>query len=294
VLIGVGNGDFLPERRYPSGGYTPTALGGADLDDDGDIDLVVMNHGAGASAGNLSILAGNGDGTFAIRQPFTAGTLLSDFEIAELTGDGRLDLAVVDEGNYPTEPAELSILPGTAGLTFGPRSVVGQGLTFSSVAAGDLDGDGDTDLATADEGDMRFDGVVDFGHARVFLNNGSGGFLASPPMRAGVWSYEVEIQELNGDGIPEVLLRNFDSDDVAIFPGRGDGTYGPAERYALFRQPLLLVRPFDGDSRPDLIVFTSEGVGAYLNVGSILPQLCAPQGPASVSGGCPTPDSGIL
>src|SRR5262249_53561678 len=107
---------------------------------DGKRDLA----GANASSNNVSVLLGNGSGTFGTATNFAAGTLPRSVAIADLNGDGKLDLAVANQTS-----ANVSVLLGNGDGTFGAAINFAAGVDPRSVAIGDLDGVGGLALAVA-------------------------------------------------------------------------------------------------------------------------------------------------
>ena len=93
VLLGNGDGTFRPRRDFPSG-KLPVGIVVADFDLDGVRDLAVVS---GLSQKNtVSVLLGNGDGTFQPPIAFAGGTGPGAIVTADWNGDGRADLAVTD------------------------------------------------------------------------------------------------------------------------------------------------------------------------------------------------------
>ena len=92
VLLGAGDGTFLPGVKYQTG-PGPLALGLADLNGDGHLDIITANYGDGT----LSLLLGNGNGTFQPQLIFPAGGA-GQFGAADLNGDGKIDLISADGG----------------------------------------------------------------------------------------------------------------------------------------------------------------------------------------------------
>ena len=115
--------------------------------------------------GSLYLLLGNGDGTFQSPVPYTAAEFLSPISLVagDFNGDGRLDLALIDDGNQDfggTVPASVDVLLGNGDGTFqAPRRYVVGGDPLDLVA-GDFTGDGKLDLAFASD----FTNVI-IGHA---------------------------------------------------------------------------------------------------------------------------------
>ena len=153
VLATITGADFLPGKGDGTFG-TPVPLNtssfafqtqviAGDFNRDGILDLAVSN--SGPSGGTISILLGNGDGTFQpqidIPDPSSPGQLIA----ADFNGDGKLDLAALNIFN-PT----ISIFLGNGDGTFGPAVNYAAGMSPSMMAAGDFNGDGVVDFAITD------------------------------------------------------------------------------------------------------------------------------------------------
>ena len=177
-----------------------TLLG--DFNNDGKLDLAATN----GNANTLSVLLGNGDGTF---QPQTAYDA-QDAPIAIVSGDfnrdGNLDLAVGDNG-----VATISVYLGNGDGTFLPQQTYTVGNSPLSIAAGDFDGDGWLDLAVMDRNDHN---------VTVLLGQGDGTFQVKrtvceespcPPLTfpIGQSGQAIATADFNGDGAMD--LANFSS-----------------------------------------------------------------------------------
>src|SRR5205085_1260194 len=133
----------------------------ADLNADGAPDLLVVNKG---DPGSVSVLLGHGDGTFQRQNAIPAGLRPVAVAVADLNGDGRLDLAVANELR-----GELSVLAGHGDGTFAAAQTVAASPAPSAITATDLNGDGMPDLVIANS----FGGTIS-----VLLN--FNGVLAAP------------------------------------------------------------------------------------------------------------------
>jgi hypothetical protein len=151
ILLGSGNGTFQAAIDYPTGSNSSSVAVG-DFNGDGELDLAVANSDIGNfSQGNVSILLGNGDGTFKAAVNYSTGFNSSSVVVGDFNGDGKLDLAVPDAdvgGNFSA--ASVMILLGNGDGTFQPNVDYAAGSNPSSVAVGDFNGDGRLDMVAAD------------------------------------------------------------------------------------------------------------------------------------------------
>ncbi|UCD95601.1 MAG: VCBS repeat-containing protein, partial [Candidatus Zixiibacteriota bacterium] len=145
VLLNNGDGTYAPFSSYPTGSY-PLSISGADLDGDGDMDLVTTNY----FTMDVSILLNNGNGTFAAHTDYSISTSPYSVVGADLDGDGDLDLATAN-----AEAPFVSVLMNNGNGTFAANVNYSVNNFPISIVAGDLDGDGDLDLATADIGPIH-------------------------------------------------------------------------------------------------------------------------------------------
>ena len=144
VFLNNGDGTFAPKVDYPAGS-SPSSVFSADLDGDGDSDLAVANF----DSDNMSVLLNNGDGTFAPKVDYIAGDAPRWIFGADLDGDLDNDLAVANEFSN-----SVSVLLNNSDGTFADSTRVDYSLGFNptSVFSADIDGDGDNDLAVANDG----------------------------------------------------------------------------------------------------------------------------------------------
>ena len=252
-----GNPLFLPAVGYDSGGNdnydAPRAAAVADVNGDGKPDIVVANY----NSGTVSVLLGNGDGTFQPTVVYNLGGYNPNgLVIADVNGDGKPDLVVWGSWNSPG----VAVLLGSGDGTFLPAVTydVGAGPAFD-VAIADVNGDGKPDLIVA----VWYTPTDSYGYVAVLLGNGDGTFLPAATYRAGLGPNSVAAADVNGDGIPDLLVANSGpaSNTVSVLLGNGDGTFQPAVSYGSGGSlpQSIAVADVNGDNKPDLIVANLGG-----------------------------------
>jgi uncharacterized protein (TIGR03437 family) len=243
VTVGVlQNGAFsLTNYPVPDGAAT---VASADFNNDGNVDLAVVYTGTfnttGQTTGGVAILLGNGDGTFQKAVNYPAGMNALHVAIADLNGDGKLDLAVAaDSGN------NLTILLGNGDGTFRAGSTITVGRNPAAVIAADFNRDGKLDLATANE-----DGTVS-----ILLGNNDGMFQAPQNFPAGSDCAFLAAGDFNKDGKLDLAVTNFDGSLIAVLLGKGDGTFGTPAIYSATSNPTgLILTDFNHDGNLDIVI----------------------------------------
>jgi hypothetical protein len=255
-------------------GVRPRFVAVGDFNGDGRQDLAVANQ----LSANVSILLGNGNGTFGTATNFGAGSAPSSVAVGDFNGDGRQDLAVANQGS-----ATVSILLGNGDGTFGTATNFGVGFIPFSVAVGDFNGDGSQDLVVANQGSAN---------VSILLGNGNGTFGAATNFGVGSAPSSVAVGDFNGDGRQDLAVANQGSATVSILLGSGNGTFGAATNFGVGFAPLsVAVGDFNGDGRQDLAVVNqgSATVSVLLGNGNgtfgAATNFAAATGPLSVAVG---------
>jgi len=143
ILLSNGDGTFQNHVEYPTG-PTPDAVTVGDFNGDGPLDLVTAS-GTYLTNNTVSVLLGNGDGTFQPNVDYITGTAPSFAALGDFNGDGRVDMAVVNATSNT-----VSILLGNGDGAFQPRIDFPAPIGANGIAAGDFNGDGRLDLVVAD------------------------------------------------------------------------------------------------------------------------------------------------
>jgi hypothetical protein len=115
VLLGNGDGTFATQVTYAVG-TNPVSVATGDFNQDGITDLVVTNEGASGAGTTVSVLLGNGNGTFQAAKPYTTGSGPYSVAVGDFNGDGLPDLAVTNFGNAGVGTT-LSVLLGSVTQT---------------------------------------------------------------------------------------------------------------------------------------------------------------------------------
>ena len=254
---------FTPPRDFTVG-PNPEWVAVGDFNRDGIQDLAVANSGrASGSAGSVSVLLGNGDGTFQTARDFPAHLNPAGVAVGDFNGDGIEDLVTA---NYNSD--DVSVLLGNGDGTFGPplNIPVGAGSTPNFVAVGDFNRDGRADLAVANYGGGSSSTAVG-----VLLGNGNGTFQAPVALTTGRYPLWVEVGDLNGDGLQDLAVANFSADvaSVSVLLGNGDGTFQAARNTPVHGAACVAVGDFNGDGVQDLAVidYYSGNVAVLLGNG---------------------------
>ena len=284
VQLGDGQGGLLPGTFLPVPGRPDyTAVG--DLDEDGAPDVVTSN----AQSDNLSVLLGDGRGGFGPPTPTSFVGTVNELGLADFDGDGHLDVlaassasVVLFKGNGAGSITKVSVSTGhpAGGMTEvdladidhdGDPDVVGDidagvtvwrgngGTGFQSVVTypypgtpqdavfADVDLDGHQDIvATNLEGTFT-----------VLLGDGAGGF--GPPLvqsgGSGQESRSLDVGDVSGDGLPDVVLSRDSQNRVFVLLGDGTGSFSlESAGYVMGDHPWpIAVVDTDGDHRPDVL-----------------------------------------
>jgi|CZKY01.1.fsa_nt_gi hypothetical protein len=238
-------------------GVDPTAIVVADFNNDGKADLAVLNLSQPDAScypvygyGTISILLGNGDGTFSNKStlcfPGGPGTVTGPQLVAgDFNGDGKTDLVASFTLYGNTSPI---IFLGNGDGTFASGQSVGfGGFSTGTFVTGDFNRDGKLDLALSADA-LGFDGIF------VFFGEGDGtlgqGFVFGP-MDVYSWS-PLATGDFNNDGILDLAVMT--SQSVAILLGNGDGWFSLAPSQPDVNPGGMIVGDFNGDGILDLIV----------------------------------------
>jgi hypothetical protein len=275
MFLGNGTGDdgdgTFTAGAVAAGGSTTRGIVAADFDEDGLLDVALVNGGSNT----ISVFRGLGNGTLQAGVTYAVGSSPSRAFVGDFNEDGIWDLAVTNNVSDT-----ISILRGQGSGGKGN----GAFLAASSFSAGDAP------LGLAG-GDFNDDGVIDLAVAAnnsavgvsVLLGNGAGGigngtFAAPVSHPFGSTARDVGVADMNGDGIADLLASAGSGDGVAVFFGSGSGGLGDGAFVYGKTVPgddfpnQMVVGDFAEDGRPDCLA-------TFNNTNSVLlyESVCSPQ-----------------
>jgi hypothetical protein len=273
VLLGNGDGTFLPVVEYASGGLYADSVAIAQLRGPGHpLDIIVANCGSSSQvncvdssgSGDVSVLLGNGDGTFNTAVSYSLGASgATSVAVADVNGDGKLDLIVATGSNAA---GLVGVLFGNGDGTFQTEATYSSGgLSPLALAVADLNGDGKPDVVVSNQ---WADDTDSNSNVSVLLNDGTGKFpTAMSNLTGGFYPDSIAIADVNRDGKPDLVVANSSvgSDgglgNVGVLLGKGDGTFQPVAAYdsGAYGAAAVAVADVNGDGKLDIVVANCSG-----------------------------------
>jgi uncharacterized repeat protein (TIGR01451 family) len=234
-------------------GSGPAGFVTGDFNGDGKIDLAVAN----SNAGTVSILLGNGNGTFTAQPTVNAGAGANWIVTGDFNEDGKLDLAVANSGSNT-----VSILLGNGDGTFTLHSSPATGVSPFAIAAGDFNADGHLDLAVTNASSNT---------VTILLGNGTGAFAAAASPAVGSRPQVLVVGDFNEDGKLDLAVANESSNSVSMLLGNGDGTFQAQTSTAVGGSgfPIGLISgDFNNDTHLDVAAVNAADVAILLGNGA--------------------------
>ena len=239
VLLGNNAGTFDPQLSEYALGEGAVDLALIDVNNDNQLDIVSLhipadpNSGGGggpvafafsAQAANsaapdevsVSVLLGNGDGSFATAQSFGTGVVpaseaesyLQRLTLGDIDGDGNVDLLTPD-----SQASSIALFLGNGDGSFGSRLSTPTSTAPTALVSGDINGDGQLDLVSVNGasnggGGYGSDAINGTASLSILIGNGDGSFTTATELQANRTPETIQLADLNGDGQLDILTGN--------------------------------------------------------------------------------------
>ncbi|CAM4947065.1 unnamed protein product [Rotaria socialis] len=248
ILFGRGNFTFDSIATYSIGSpAAPQSVAVADFDNDSQLDIVVANHGANTvtvflgyvkgnftsqisystvifDINNVGILLGYGNGSFSNVTTYSTGDGSAPHFIGagDFNNDSILDIAVVNNGNNG-----FVVLFGFGDGSFLCGNFYGTGQASApwALAIGDFNEDNQLDIAVTNSA---------LNSISIFLQNGKDIYAGMQSYSTGSKSqpYAVAVADLNSDGLLDIVVANYGTDNIGIFLGRRGRVFSTLATYS--------------------------------------------------------------
>jgi predicted nucleotidyltransferase len=266
-------------------GPRPVFVAVGDLNGDGLLDLAVAATGSTVSVLLNTTVPGAATPSFATKQDFTTGTSPQSVAIGDLNGDGKRDLAIANNGSDTVSVLINTTAPGAVTPSFAAKQDFATDRTPFSVAVGDLNGDGQLDLAVTNNNSLS-------NSVSVLLNTTAPGattpgFAAKQDFLTGTSPFSVAVGDFNGDGKLDLAVANESSTASVLLnttpPGAATPNFAAKQDFATGTLAIsVAVGDLNGDGKRDLAIanFSSHNVSVLLNTtapGATTPSFSAKQ-----------------
>jgi hypothetical protein len=252
VLLGNGDGTFQAPINVGHLMSDPSEVVLSDVNGDGRADVLASYFQTDSDGyvtfSRIAVFIANGNGTFQPPQVLNFNDPIHHFVTGDFNHDGKVDLAATGyvtgyaAANVP-DPNALAVRLGNGDGTFGASAIYPLGQPPGAIVAGDLNGDGNTDLAVATPDALE-----------VFSGNGDPeGTFGSPRSFSlgALQAVTLAVADVNGDGHQDLI---FTGNTSGVLLGNGAGTFQAAENFpaAANAAAALAIADFNGDGRPDI------------------------------------------
>jgi hypothetical protein len=245
-------------------GRTVQNLEAADLDQDGQLDLVVTVAADGPNQGGVIVLqnttVAGAPPTFdrvpaGIDAVLVGGLTPTGTLVADVDGDGDADLCAAFGGDQVVRVLRRN----GAGLSFAPAEDVAVGGRPVGMAAGDFDGDGDLEIGIT---------RTDLASIRVVgIDQTSGMFETVLDVPVGQIPLQLKSGDVNEDGLDDLVVTNVGSDSLTLMIAQAQGGFANQDFAAGLSPTALLVQDLDQDGNLDILAATLDGYDFRVLVG---------------------------
>ncbi|MCL6495757.1 MAG: VCBS repeat-containing protein, partial [Ignavibacterium sp.] len=263
----LGNGTFFIPQLYLVNSSS-AFIDAADIDNDGDLDLITSASGRTRVGSQVAILRNNGSGTFATRQtiPIRSGGIQA--KLRDINNDGLVDIICGTSIQSPPYDFHFSLNNGNG--SFGPMQTISIGSCgWYDINACDIDNDNDQDILLTEW--LSCLGIPQSGRRIFILKNNGNGIFASPYfiLTDGNVS-SIESGDFNSDGNIDLVVGQ--PSGIGIFLGNGDGTFQNQSIYPTDGKNIedIIVNDFNNDNYLDIAAstfFEESGMSVWLGNG---------------------------
>lgn len=230
--------------------------------------LSVTNLGVNLSAYSakpfIVTLAGNID--FAPKKDLATGTTPLAVSVADLDGDGKSDLVLVNNGSNTISVLRNTSTPGD--VSFASQLIFSTGTGPQGVSIGDIDGDGKPDVVVTNPGEAISSGTVS-----VLRNTSTPGiinFATQVTFATGIGPLGVAIGDIDGDGKPDLAVTNINDNTVSVLRNTstvGSVNFASQNTFVTAASPNSVnIGDIDGDGKPDLVIGSSVASSTSISV----------------------------
>ena len=219
VLLNRGKASFIVSNEYAIGG-SPADLCLGDFNSDGKVDFAAAN----STAGDVSVFFNTGKGKFGDELHISLPEKPLHLVCSDLNGDSKPDLAI-------TSANSLFILLNSGKKPyFAEHKDTNLTNSIENLVLADFNADGAMDIALVSAPSKLW----------IFLNDGKADLRKKVTYKTGVLPRAIVVLDVNRDSKPDLVTANKKSQDLSVFAGRGDGTFGAEMRHAVRMEPSAM------------------------------------------------------
>jgi hypothetical protein len=270
VRKGTGDGKFINLAStavnvpgLAAGQSNTAALAAADFNGDSKQDVVFATSHLGANTSTISVVPGNGDGTFTAQKDYPSSGTVVALHVADINGDSKPDLVFISNSSTPgmtTQTAIEAMLNDGSG-TFNPATQIDVVANLAALAVADVNGDGKADLVVS--AGNQFTNAT--GSVQVYLGKGDGTFGKPSSLSAAAYPGALTIADMNHDGRPDIVVSTTDTDSnplLDVMLGNGDGTFQAASPFQIPQNGItsVSVGEYSNGTRPVAVLTSCCGL----------------------------------
>ncbi|OUJ73539.1 FG-GAP-like repeat-containing protein [Hymenobacter crusticola] len=258
LRLNDGTGKFTGTKEVRVG-TNPNTVVLADVDSDGDLDILTLNSRNSVINSTVSVRLNDGNGNFSGNQDASVGPFPNSLAVGDLDGDGDLDILTANRNSPSANTLSVRLNDG-AGTFSGTQEVPVEAISYS-VTAQDVDGDGDLDILSANENST----------VSVHLNDGKANFSGSQKIPVSGY-YKLAVGDIDGDGDLDFITANYLplNGSMSIRRNDGNGKFSGNQEIISGSVNALSLSDMDGDGDLDLVTadYRPEAISVRLNDGT--------------------------